>query len=615
MGTAPTDRLNRLAAIVEFSEDAIIGIFMDGIITEWNRGAKQLYGYSADEVIGKPVSILIPPEGLDDFSEIMDKLKRGESVARSETVRQKKDGGRVDVSLSVFPIRDEAGKLIGAAAIARDISERKRYEATLRESEERFRLMADTAPALIWMSGTDKLCIYFNKPWLDFTGRSMEKELGNGWAEGVHPEDLQRCLDTYTQSFDRREKFRMEYRLRRHDGEFRWIFDIGVPRFNQDGSFAGYIGILVDITDRKEGEQRLHEMNRELRQHDALLQSREKLLTIFVRHVPAAVAMLDRDMRYLQVSDRWCADFSLDGSQILGRSHYEIFPDLPDHWKQLHRRALNGEILRADEERWDRKDGTSWLRWEIRPWHNTEGLPGGMLIFSEDITRRKQMEEAFSSLSRKLIEAQEQERARIGRELHDDINQRLAILGIELTQLQDNPAEIGSRLQELRTQTTELSNDVQALSHDLHSSKLDYLGVVAGIKSWCREFGERQRIEVEFKSDVVSVLPLDVGACFFRVLQEALHNAVKHSGVKRVEVQLAEHSNEVHLIVRDSGRGFEIEEARQGRGLGLTSMQERVRLVSGTISIESKPMGGTTIHVRVPFELGHDRNGRLGKHL
>ena len=356
----------------------------------------------------------------------------------------------------------------------------------------------------------------------------------------------------------------------------------------------------------EERTKELSEMNRELQQHDALLQSREKLLKIFVQHVPAAVAMLDCDMRYLQVSDRFCADFSLDGSQILGCSHYEIFPDLPDHWRHLYRRALKGETLRADEDRWDRKDGTTWLRWEIRPWYNTEGLPGGMLIFSEDITRSKQMEEAFSGLSRKLIEAQEQERKRIGRELHDDINQRLAILAIELEQLRDNPAKVGSRLRELWKQTIELSNDVQALSHDLHSSKLEYLGVVAGIKSWCREFGERQRMEIEFKSDVASVLPLEVGLCLFRILQEALHNALKYSGTKRVEVQLAEDSNEVHLIVRDSGRGFDIEAARQGRGLGLTSMQERVRLVSGTISIESKPMGGTTIDVRVPFELGHE---------
>jgi PAS domain S-box-containing protein len=121
----------------------------------------------------------------------------------------------------------------------------------LRESEERFRLIANAAPVLIWMSGTDKLCTYFNKPWLDFTGRSMEKELGNGWAEGVHPEDLQRCLDTYSQSFNQREKFSMEYRLRRHDGEFRWILDIGVPRYDEDRSFAGYIGIGVDVTEQK----------------------------------------------------------------------------------------------------------------------------------------------------------------------------------------------------------------------------------------------------------------------------------------------------------------------------------------------------------------------------
>ena len=312
--------------------------------------------------------------------------------------------------------------------------------------------------------------------------------------------------------------------------------------------------------------------------------------------------MLDRDLRYLQVSDRWCTDYSLDSSQVLGHTYYELFPDVPQRWKEMHRRALAGETLRADEDRWDREGGTTmWVRWEIRPWRTASGIVGGILIFAEDITHRKQMEEAISGMSRRLIHSQEQERARIGRELHDDINQRLAMLSLELEQLQGNPSEVQTRVQDLRNRTTEISNDVQALSHELHSSKLEYLGVVAGIKSWCKEFGQRQRMEIDFRHEVSSALQLEVGLCLFRVLQEALHNAAKYSGVKRIEVHLTEHSNEVHLMVNDQGRGFDIETARQGRGLGLTSMQERVKLVNGAITIESKPSGGTSIRVKIPL--------------
>jgi len=619
---------------------------------------------------------------------------------------------------------DDHGKIKRIVGMILDVTERQHAEETLRESETRFRFVADAAPVMIWMSGTDKLCTYFNKPWLDFTGRTSEEEIGNGWVDGVHKDDAHRCFETYTHSFDRRESFEMEYRLQRHDGEYRWILDIGVPRYGRDGSFAGYIGSCIDvterrraeearfrhaailessedaiisknlaavitswnagaermfgyteseavgqpitilippelheeedqildklraggriehyettratktgkpiavsltispikdstgkvvgfcklahdITDRKRAEQALQETNRSLEIQTSALRSQEELLKIFVKNVPAAVAMLDRDMRYVQVSDRWCTDYLPGRAQILGRSHYEIFPDLPERWKEVHRRALQGETLRADEDSWDGRDGTHWARWEVRPWKTREGAVGGILILAEDISRRKQMEEALSGMSRKLIESQEQERARIGRELHDDINQRLAMLAVELEQLQENPSEVSNRVQGVRKEITEISNDVQALSHELHSSKLEYLGVVAGIKSWCKEFSERQRMEVNVENEVFSTLPFEVGLSLFRVIQEALHNAQKHSGVKRIEVQLREDSGEIHLIIRDSGKGFDIDAALQGRGLGLTSMRERVRLVNGTIAIESKPMGGTSIHVRVPLE-------------
>lgn len=181
------------------------------------------------------------------------------------TVRWVRDRG--------FPIKNEFGEAHRVAGIAEDITERKRTESALRESEERFCHMADTAPVLIWMSATDKLCNYFNKPWLNFTGRTMPEELGNGWTQGVHPDDFQHCLDIYESAFDARQDFKMEYRLRRFDGEYRWIFDTGIPRFSPEGSFLGYIGSCIDISDRKLAEA-------EIRQFNASLEQRVKERTV-----------------------------------------------------------------------------------------------------------------------------------------------------------------------------------------------------------------------------------------------------------------------------------------------------------------------------------------------
>ncbi len=156
------------------------------------------------------------------------------------------------------------GRDLGRMGVVIDITERKRAEDKLRESEARFRTMADTAPVMIWMSGTDKLCTFFNKGWLDFTGRTLEQELGNGWAEGVHREDFDRCLEIYTNAFNARQEFTMEYRLRRFDGEYGWVLDHGVPRSEANGEFLGFIGCAIDITERKRGELEAMQQRAEL---------------------------------------------------------------------------------------------------------------------------------------------------------------------------------------------------------------------------------------------------------------------------------------------------------------------------------------------------------------
>jgi len=149
--------------------------------------------------------------------------------------------------------------------LATVMEERVTGQTELRESESRFRIVADAAPVLIWMSGTDKLCTFFNKPWLDFTGRSMEQELGNGWAEGVHQDDVQSCLRIYTSAFEARQSFVMQYRLRRNDGQYRWISDQGVPRYDEQGTFAGYIGSCVDVTELMTKDEALHQSEERMR--------------------------------------------------------------------------------------------------------------------------------------------------------------------------------------------------------------------------------------------------------------------------------------------------------------------------------------------------------------
>jgi signal transduction histidine kinase len=293
----------------------------------------------------------------------------------------------------------------------------------------------------------------------------MEAELGNGWVEGVHRDDLERCISTYEQSFDRRETFRMEYRLRRQDGEYRWVLDTGVPRLAADGAFIGYIGSCVDITEDK-----------------------------------------------------------------------------------LAQNVLSG-------------------------------------------------------LSQKLMDAQEKERAWIARELHDDVGQRMAVLTIDLERLRETlpggAGELRLRIGEVSGRVSDLGKDLQVIAHRLHSSKLEYLGIAAAAREFCRDLSDKHGVTIAFTHEGVRRdLPKEVALALFRVLQEASTNTITHAGVSHFSVALRGGDDDVQLEVVDSGIGFDPKAVR-GHGLGLVSMQERMSLVEGAIAIDSRLGSGTRVRAQV----------------
>jgi PAS domain S-box-containing protein len=345
---------------------------------------------------------------------------------------------------------------------------RRRAEQSLRESEGRFRVLANSAPVMIQTSDADGLATDFNVPWLDFTGRGLAAERGNGWLDGVHPDDLATAGETRRRAFEHREPYRMEYRHRRADGEYRWLLDSGQPRMTPDGAFAGFIGSAIDITDLK-----------------------------------AARATL-------------------------------------------------------------------------------------------------------SNLNRRLMEAQEQERSRLARELHDDVCQQMTMLALDVDHLGENipetEADARQQARHLRDGVTALASHVSGISHRLHSSKLDLLGLAAAAGTFCREVSSRSGVIVEFTHESVpTTLPPDIAINLFRVLQEALSNAAKHSGASRCDVSLRGTNDQLQLAVRDEGKGFDTEAAQATSGLGLVSMQERLKLVNGCVAIESKPGAGTTVRATVPL--------------
>jgi PAS domain S-box-containing protein len=342
--------------------------------------------------------------------------------------------------------------------------------------------------------------------------------------------------------------------------------------------------------------------------------SEEKFSKAF-QHSPLAITIVRvTDDHYIEVNETFEIDTGWLREEVLRRTPREI--DLwldPDQRTASLAQLLEKGSVRDFEVRFRRKDGQIRTGLGSAELIEVNGEQCALSVIA-DITSRKQAEEAMASVSSRLIEAQEAERTRIARELHDDIGQRMALVSITLDSTKlDLPAsaiETKSQLEEALAQIGELGRDIQGLSHRLHSSGLECLGLEVAASGFCREMSERQDIEIDFHyRDIPKGLSDQTSLCLFRVLQEALQNAVKYSGVDKFDVSLAGTSCDIELRVHDSGIGFNPKEPDNGHGLGLISMKERLKLVSGEFSIDSKPGHGTTVIARVPLARGRHESG------
>jgi PAS domain S-box-containing protein len=475
------------------------------------------------------------------------------------------------------------------------LAEQKRgIENSLSESENRFRTIANTATVMIWTTDTAKLCDFVNRGWLEFTGRTLDQEEGNGWAECLHPEDRARSLKIYESHFAVREPFEMEFRARRRDGQYRWILDHGTPRYDSEGNFAGYVGTCIDITERRKQEAALRNSEERYRE---VVESQTELVCRFLP-----------DSTLTFVNEAFCRFFGQPREQVIGKQFLALLPEKTRE-QALERIAFARSGKRPCACAWECEmsrpgGGWVWHRWMNHPIFGAGRELEEFQCIGQDITDRKRAEE----LGELVTHAQEQERRRIARDLHDDFSQRVAAHAIALSNLKHyvlgrgaNAALLARRVGKLQEQAAALGEAIRLISHQLHPPGMERGGLEQALRSLCGEFTALSplHIDLHFEGSTRD-LPASVTLCCFRVVQEGLRNVAKHARASEVRVKVLAAPDRVSLELADDGVGLNGQGAHHQGGLGLSSMRERVELLSGRFRITKREPRGTLVTAVLP---------------
>lgn len=605
--------------------DAVIATDTTGHITFLNEIAETLTGWPRDEALGKDLIEVFPIFNEETLQPVENPLIRvlAEGVVvglANHTVLMTRAGKKIPIADSGAPIRGEDSVVLGAVLVFRDVTEERQTENELKESEERFRNMADTAPVLIWLAETDGQRNYFNKQWLAFTGRTMEQELGHGWREGLHPDDYDRFLEVYTTAFDKQEAFSMEYRLKRWDGEYRWVIVNGVPRFLADHRFTGFIGSCTDITERKEAEER----NRLLQMLTASLSTAltaETVAQVFIEKGFALLgaqrgilALMDEDQsleivgQYNMPDDLIASYFAFgEANTPLSEcirtqepvwiedfeTYQKLYPHLADH---LANPSQSQSLACLPMTVHDRTIGGISIRYST-PQHWDENRRGFFIALAQQCAQA--MERAQLHHQAQLAAALE-ERQRLARELHDAVSQTLfsaTIMAETIPNLWQRDVERGQdQLNQLVTLNRAAMSEMRTLLLELRPEALIKTDLSILMRQLIEAAKGRKHIQAEAELDNVdSGLPSLVHIALYRIAQESINNILKHSQASQFSIQLQAKPDQAHLQISDNGKGFDM--ASMTAGMGLLNIRERADKIGATLDIRSRPGQGTQVTV------------------
>ena len=604
-----------LAAIVESSEDAIVSKDLNGIITSWNRGAERLYGYTRQEAVGQSVQLVIPEERLEEEGPILAQITRGEAVRQYETVRRRRDGTLIDIALTVSAIRNDEGRIVGVSKVAHDITERKRAEAALRESEERLRLFIEHAPAAIAMFDRQMRYVAVSRRWLADYGLDGNV-LGCSHYE-VFADIPDRWRRAHQQGLAGEVMRVEEDRFERSDGTVYWLRWEIRPWRDKSGGIGGIIIFAEDITSGKMAEDALRESEA---QHRATFDN-----------AAVGIAHVGLDGRWLRCNDAMCALTGYSREELQGKTFTEItYPDdIEQDWAAV-RRLLAGEAETFSiEKRYIRKDGSLiWGHLTVSLLRDAQGAVQHFISIVQDIQERKEaqaqlrqladdLEQRVEARTRELADSQDKLRAlttelnltehrirkQLATDLHDYLAQLLVLSRIKLGQAKLE--EVTPAAMQAMTEVQEVMDRALAYTRTLVAQLsppiLNEFGLLMALRWLADQMQRELTVTLDLENEVVS-LSEEQSVLLFQSVRELLMNIVKHAGTTEARISVTQAGGVLRICVSDQGVGCEVDgaETRLKPGFGLFSIRERMKALGGEFDMQSIPGEGTTAILQLP---------------